>query len=598
VRVLSRPWLEPLSYLVVALAAVLPAVLEGHVVGDGVDMYGTFWFYWWIQDCIRTLSDPGFTDMMFYPMGKNIFAHTGSNFVDALAAQPFMAALGFPRYQPWFVAVLLLGNALSFRSLAKHLFTHKAAVWTSTLLWMVNPFVLFECICGRLTQALLWFLPLAILHFLKSGRGGWRHPVLAGLFTALQAWTYWFLGWFMVIGFTWLAGVRLVQNRHRWRPLLAGWCISGAVCLLAIGPALIGMDALLGQDHVPGLASGGSIFQGPEGVGNNVDAQLLGWLTVEAKGHPLMLNLVWGGGLLLCLFLRRSRWMWGGLAVVGLAVALGPVVDIGGEESLVLPHYMVLYQYLPFFSRLWFPYRILSIVMLAVAIGIGTGVQALSGREGPWRRLVWILPLLLAAITLAEQSRTGAFPLVHRPLEVPGIYQEIGKRTGAVIELPIGMARETIVWQTVHKQPTFGGMGENAAVFWPDGFKQRLMSPFLRFCRYVLRKPKRRVGYRPQDLDALTDEGFRWLVLDRRLVDSQEVGRAERRGQVPREDISLEVTAAMVDVIGLPVAVEKELVVWDLLGGDVWPEPFTPTAPMLTTRIWEREAPPKHEVNP
>ena len=110
-RVLSRPWIEPLSYVLVALGAVLPAIVKGGVVGDGVDMYGTFWFYWWINHCISTLSDPGFTDLMFHPMGKDIFAHTGNNFVDALVAQPFMVALGFPRYQPWFVAALLLGTA-------------------------------------------------------------------------------------------------------------------------------------------------------------------------------------------------------------------------------------------------------------------------------------------------------------------------------------------------------------------------------------------------------------------------------------------------------------------------------------------------------
>ena len=118
--------------------------------------------------------------------------------------------------------------------LAKHLFTHKAAVWGSSMLWMVNPFVLFECICGRLTQALLWFIPLAIVHFLKSGQGGWRHPILAGLYTALQAWTYWFCGWFMALAFVWLGIAQLINARHKWRAYLRGWTIAALVCLLCI----------------------------------------------------------------------------------------------------------------------------------------------------------------------------------------------------------------------------------------------------------------------------------------------------------------------------------------------------------------------------
>ncbi len=593
-RALTRPWIEYLSYLVVALGAVLPAIMRGAVVGDGVDMYGTFWFYWWIQQCIATLSDPGFTDLMFHPMGKDIFAHTGNNFVDALAAQPLMLALGFPRYQPWFVALLLLGNALSFRVLAKDLFTHKAAVWAATLLWMINPYSLFECLTGRLTQVLLWFLPLALRHFLRAGRGGWRDPVLTGVYTALQAWTYWFMGWFIAIAMAWLGLNQLLQSRHRWRVFLRSWALAGCVCLLCISPAVVGMSSLAETGAVPGLVDGGSIFELPQGQGNNVSAMLLGYITLESKGHALLLYLVWGGGVLLTLLGRQSRWMWGGLVVVSLAIAIGPVWPSDTGEGVVMPHYMLLYRHAPFFSRLWFPYRMISVTMLAVSVGIGFWVQAVAIREDRWRRWAWALPVLLAATTIVEQSQHQAYPLLHRQLEVPAVYTEIGRRGGAVIELPIGMARETIIWQTVHGQPTLGGMGENATVFWPEGFRKRLMNPFLRFSRYVLRNPKRRVGYRPSDIKELTDAGFRWMVLDRMLVDSQEVGRAERRGLIPRDGLSLEVTLAMVDVIGTPVAVDGPLVVWDLLGGEVWPEPLTPTDLMLTTRIWERDEEEEH----
>ena len=41
--------LELLSYLMVALLASSAALgKSGWVVGDGVDLYGTFWFYWWM----------------------------------------------------------------------------------------------------------------------------------------------------------------------------------------------------------------------------------------------------------------------------------------------------------------------------------------------------------------------------------------------------------------------------------------------------------------------------------------------------------------------------------------------------------------------
>ena len=104
-------WLVPV--LVVGLAVGAVSACIGHpdlVIGDGVDLFGTFWFYWFIGDCIEHLRDPSFTDLMFHPLGKEIFAHTGNNFVDAVAAQPFRLLFGFPRYQPVFVGFLLLVN--------------------------------------------------------------------------------------------------------------------------------------------------------------------------------------------------------------------------------------------------------------------------------------------------------------------------------------------------------------------------------------------------------------------------------------------------------------------------------------------------------
>ena len=86
-------------YALIAIVGVLPAVLAGqHVVGDGVDLYGTLWFFWWVRDCLEHLRSPGFTELFFYPLGKDIFAHTGNNFVDAYLSVPFQWIFGFPTW--------------------------------------------------------------------------------------------------------------------------------------------------------------------------------------------------------------------------------------------------------------------------------------------------------------------------------------------------------------------------------------------------------------------------------------------------------------------------------------------------------------------
>ena len=102
---------------------VAPAlVVKNSLIGEGVDLYGTIWFYDWIYESIQMGRNPSHTDMFFYPYGKDIFGHTGNNFLDAVLAIPFMAVFGFPLYQPIFYACILLVNALAFRKLAHALF--------------------------------------------------------------------------------------------------------------------------------------------------------------------------------------------------------------------------------------------------------------------------------------------------------------------------------------------------------------------------------------------------------------------------------------------------------------------------------------------
>jgi hypothetical protein len=109
-------------------------------LGDGVDVYGTFWFYWWIERCLSLGESPGFTDLMFHPSGKDIFAHTGGNFVDAALSIPFQWALGSPGFQPWFYGAIVVGNGLSMIPLARHVLKAPVAVWVSSSLWALNPF--------------------------------------------------------------------------------------------------------------------------------------------------------------------------------------------------------------------------------------------------------------------------------------------------------------------------------------------------------------------------------------------------------------------------------------------------------------------------
>lgn len=609
-------WAELTAYAFVAFGAVSAALLTpGHIIGDGVDMYGTFWFYWWIGHCIEVGQDPGFTDLMFHPLGKDIFAHTGNNFVDAIVAQPFQWLVGFPRYQPVFVGVLLFVNALSFRPLAKRVLGGPQAQLTwaafaATLVWMANPFTLFELMTGRLTQAFLWFLPPAVALFLdverEAGPGAptrrwWVAALLAGVLTGLQAWTYWFMGFFMAFGFAWLAVVQLVQGRAPRARLLAGWGLAGASALITVLPGILAMAGATDGGEVPGLSEARAplwelVWRKPPPLGNNVEATLHGSYLMETRGQPMLGHLTWGGGLLLATLLGRQRWRWLGLVVLTGVLSLGAVIPQGPEgQDIILPHYMLLYHVLPFFDRLWFPYRLLVMVFLGLSLLLGTLVA--RANRGALSRWPWALPLALCALNLAEQHRHLAWPLLHREFVPPAVYTHIGEQGGGLIELPVGLARISIAWQAVHEQPTFGGMAENASIFWPEGYRRRLKNSFIKSLKFVTRKPDNPLSYNENERQALVAEGFRWVVLDRHLMDSDlhrwaYGGRDDERAAAP-----FLAQQQIIDALGPPVAVDGPLVVWDLKGGSAFPPALQPTPETLNTRSWPMDDMPAYEAH-
>ncbi|MEC7947741.1 MAG: hypothetical protein VX265_09255 [Myxococcota bacterium] len=607
-------WLEQLSFMLVAVAAVSgAATTDGHVVGDGVDLYGTVWFFWWVADCVEHLRDPSFTDLMFHPLGKDIFAHTGNNFVDALLAVPFVNALGFPRYQPVFVAFVLWGNAVAFRPLARRVLGSGVGPWVATVLWQTAPFTLFELMTGRVTQAFLWFLPPAVLWFMRIGEAptasdGWRRtwqharPVfLSGLFTALQAATYWFSGYFLAVAFAWLAAVALARPpAPRWR-LVLGWLGAGFSCGVFVLPAAIGMVDAAGAGSVPGLGGGGGLLAKPVSVGNNVAATLHGYWLMETRGQPMFSTGVWGAGLVATAMLGRDRLRWLGLCVVALFLALGPVLPVGdaSDGPVWSWPYLMAYNGLPFLDRLWFPYRLVVIAFLAAALGIGGVVARLDRIRA--RRFPVVpaacLPLLLLATHLAEQHRHLAFPLLHRELTAPSVYAVMGEAQGGLIELPIGLARTSIAWQVVHGQPTFGGMAENAPVFWPAGFKRRLRNTLVRRFRQATREPSAVRTHKERDRIRLEAEGFRWVVLDRQLVDGDIHRWPWSRSATPEEveQAPFLAQARVTEALGSPVMVEGPLVVWDLQGTFEPPPGLRPTDSNLSTRNWDREDIPEYE---
>jgi hypothetical protein len=127
-----------------------------------------------------------------------------------------------------------------------------------------------------------------------------------------------------------------------------------------------------------------------------------------------------------------------------------------------------------------------------------------------------------------------------------------------IIELPIGYARSSILWQSQHKMPTFGGMGENLPVLIPKEHRMRLKSSLFRFLKKIVIFPE--TNSQPPPLIGAQKEGFRYVTLDIRIV------RGIFRGYSYEEKLKKEqaLISVLRSMFGNPWMIEGPLWVWDL----------------------------------
>jgi hypothetical protein len=162
----------------------------------------------------------------------------------------------------------------------------------------------------------------------------------------------------------------------------------------------------------------------------------------------------------------RTGWriprLWGWLAVVFGAFALGPFVHIGGFNTHI-PGPWALLRYLPVVGLARTPSRFSIIVMLMVAMLFAAALTWL-GRRWPSRR-----PLILATIGVLLAVELLPAPLTLYSAAVPTIYHHIAAapRDVRVLELPFGIRDGTSsvgdftarsqYFQTAHGKRLIGG---------------------------------------------------------------------------------------------------------------------------------------------
>jgi hypothetical protein len=528
-----RALLPQLVGLVLLLTVLGPGLRDWTGVFLGrqyVDAWGTQWFYWFVGYQIRHLAGFGWTDMFFYPWGKDIYLHTGGNVLDAIIAIPLRWVFGaVGGYNLWIV-VVLFANYVGMKALAERMGTDALSARLGAAFFAFNPFVLNEINGGRPTQIVLSFLLLYLLDLMKTGDGrGWWAPVRAGLWLALTALTYWFFAFFGGLAAIGVVLWRLVYVRPgdgRVHMILRHAFIA-VVALLICGPFAYPMMSA-GED-VPGMldvskwAAGEWMPVTNEGVSVGMYvfdpvSRMSGFWVPKGDGRIFLeeyLNLliVQVAMLVVGLVAGPKGWRGGALAmlVTSLVVALGPTIRLGDEIPNYI--YMEMVKNISFLRRLWWPSR--ALVMTHVAIGVYGAWCFAAFRNRPIVQAFVVALALGGTVWELDKSRLSPMPVWSA--HVPGGFRCLSTGApGALIELPYAYDQSHLYYQTIHERPLLGGMVEDNPLFSPDEqIRFRASNTFVKLMMDVAIDKHESLDYTVSDRFAVKAMGYRYVILNK-----------------------------------------------------------------------------------
>ncbi len=601
----SGAWVDTPPVILVALAVVAACLLwwagprlGSHFIGiPAVDHHGTQWFYWLVDQKWR--EGLAHTELLFHPWGKDLTLHSGANLLDAWLALPLRRVLGPVAGYNIFLLSGLAFSGWAFSRLAREFVEDRLAVGLASLLFACSPFVLYEAVEGRPTQAILGLLPLFLLQAWRAGsRAGLRAPLLAGLLLALLGYQYWYYAFFAGLSVVGLGAWRLLmpgaeaggRARILGRHLLMAW-----LALLLVAPVVLplllrtelggevpglyrtdlwGLDAVVpvtAEGHRVGLLSWQPLL-GQSGflLQDSAGAQ-------RFLGHQQLHSL---GALILLVFFfsRPGRLDRGGFLALFLGAALlatGPLLLLGGSY-LVQPAYLGLAKSLGFLQRLWWPSRAFAVldVLLLLALAVVLGRSVGAPRAG---RAAVAAGLVLA--WLSGLGRAGLAPLPAWDATVPAGYRCLAQgEPGAIIELPWGWTQAHLYHQTAHGRPIMGGMLERNPVFSPP--EAQALREQNSFVSALLEGAGAAGSTRvtPGDRDRVWDLGYRWVVLQRDAY-VPAGGEAELALRTRQRRVQ----TRLVEILGAPVWADARVWIWPLdparAGQDVAPCAADPPDP-------------------
>lgn len=406
----------PLALLAAAVLTLWPAWrhLGAVIPGDPTsDAYDHLWGYWWWAHALGRLQNPLHTTLSHQPPGGTLW------FVD-----PLNALLAAP------LQTLVSTATATTTVLTAQVFATLLAVWLGLRRHapLGAPVAALAVGAGAYTLGLL---QSGVYEFVAMGpvaavylgpRNGLRPATIAALWVLAAVANFYYAAFAGLLALVWLA-----EHPSGWRRV--AW-----VCTLALPPIVLlaafalttlhAPDAVVHPESAPGWVQGnlpavdplafihpGSYFFPDNARGGNVGivhVPYIGWVAIGLAAIGLGAHRTNPGS--------ASRLRAAGGLALALVLALGPALALNRHPLTVAGHEVWMPLSLLYFpgSPVQFihhPYRLVVILLIALAPFVAQGVETLAARIPPRARA--IAPVVLAALFLTEAhmvSPIGSLP--------------------------------------------------------------------------------------------------------------------------------------------------------------------------------------------
>jgi hypothetical protein len=522
----------------------LPANLGTHVWGDRFDAWTTLWLIWHLWDALATGSLTEVTDQILFPLGYNLwsFGHLGIQVlgIPLLAVGVSLTATYNALLLASFTATGVAAHALG-RKLGD---SHWAGALAGTV-FAFNPYLYGEMSAGCLELVAAFLLPVYALTLVRlCERPSWQRAlVTAGVLACVGPlnWYYTAFAALFTVGF-W--AVRALTPGER-RPKALMWIVAAALLAAAVDVPLIhkarretpqrteisaetfsvenwAVSSAITNGQVPLDQVTPELLELNDAMQVAVNSTNLGdALRADFPTNPLESTpgrLAWCLGLVGWVAAGRRGRGWGALALGFTLLTLGPFVQVDATPplpgwSLASPlPYLGLYNEVPFFSKVYRPYRLGVIVLMCLGALAAVGWTRL--KHPAWRAL----PVGAWLIAVTQPHWSGASDRPMMDAAIPAIYEQLAELPrGGVIELPLQYQPVTPAnarfqyFQVAHGQPL---LNCNQLIRRTDLMRFSELVQDNGFLHVALDLGRQEPPYTLQgaDLDALYELGFRYVI--------------------------------------------------------------------------------------